>query len=179
MAPPKRLTEIISGRGLALSLGLGKTDGALALFPFAALLHEFDAFEAFHNRTFTSCAAFTFERVVLGHRIRKIGLRARKLGGSGELGKDEFRCFRFPYHLGLFRSLFNVGSGDQRFSGLFGARSKRHLGNGDRFKTMAGPGGSRRRWPGRDASSFHPGCSGRFAGRARGTRRAGLLRLSQ
>lgn len=93
MAPPESLTENQREGNLALSFGLGKTNGALALFPFTTLFHEFDALETLHYRTFTSCAAFTFERVVLGHRIKEIGLRARKLGRSGELGKDEFACF--------------------------------------------------------------------------------------
>lgn len=61
------------GAGLALGLGFGESDGALAFFPFPALLHHLDTLEAFHHRALTGCATFTFERVVLGHRIRKMG----------------------------------------------------------------------------------------------------------
>lgn len=41
--------EIPEGGRLTLGLGLRKTDGALAFFPFAALFHELDAFEALHD----------------------------------------------------------------------------------------------------------------------------------
>lgn len=75
-------------RGLTLGLGFWEANGALAIFPFATLFHELDALEALHYRAFTGCAAFTFERVVLGHKIRD-GLRARKLERTRGFGKDE------------------------------------------------------------------------------------------
>lgn len=90
MAPPENLTEKFSRWGLTLGFGLREANGALTIFPFATLFHEFDSLEALHYRAFTSCAAFTFERVVLGHKIRN-GLRARKLGRTHGFGKDEVR----------------------------------------------------------------------------------------
>ena len=59
--------------GLTFGFGLGEADGAFAIGPFAALFHELYAFEALHYRALTSCATFTFERVVLGHRIKEVG----------------------------------------------------------------------------------------------------------
>ena len=56
--------------GLAFGFGLRETNSALPFLPLATLFHEFDAFEALHHRAFTGCSAFTFERVVLGHKIR-------------------------------------------------------------------------------------------------------------
>ena len=57
------------GGGLTLALGLGETDGALAFFPFTALFHELYALKALHYRALAGSAAFTFQRVVLGHKI--------------------------------------------------------------------------------------------------------------
>lgn len=90
MAPPENMTEKFSRWGLTLGFGLREANGALTISPFATLFHEFDSLEALHYRAFTSCAAFTFERVVLGHKIRN-GLRARKLGRTRGFGKDEVR----------------------------------------------------------------------------------------
>ena len=58
---------------LALGLGFRESDGALAVFPLPTLFHHFDTLEALHDRALTGCATFTFERVVLGHRIRTMG----------------------------------------------------------------------------------------------------------
>ena len=56
-----------SSPGSVFSLGLWKTDGALTFLPLAALLEEFDAFEALEHGTFARCGTGSFERVVLGH----------------------------------------------------------------------------------------------------------------
>jgi hypothetical protein len=65
-------------RGLTLVLGLRKTHGGLACFPFAALLEEFDTLEALENGTFTADGGAGFEAVVLGH----LGVRLKIAGGG-------------------------------------------------------------------------------------------------
>lgn len=70
----------LSGGSLGFRFGLGKSDGALAFFPVTTLFHELNALEALHDRALTGCATFTFEGIVLGHRIRTWveGAEARK-----------------------------------------------------------------------------------------------------
>jgi hypothetical protein len=65
-------------KGLTLVLGLGKSDGRLAGFPFAALLEEFDALEALENGTFAADGGIGLEAIVLGH----LGVRLKIAGGG-------------------------------------------------------------------------------------------------
>jgi hypothetical protein len=58
---------------LTLVLGLRKAHRGLAIFPFAALLEEFDALEAFEDGTFAADGGARLEAVVLGH----LGMRVR------------------------------------------------------------------------------------------------------
>lgn len=46
---------------LRLRLGFRQADGALAVFPLAALLKEFDTFETFENGTLSTGSAGKFE----------------------------------------------------------------------------------------------------------------------
>ena len=59
-------------------LGLGKSDGGLAVFPLAALLEEFDALEALENGTFAADGGIGLEAIVLGH----LGMRLKIAGGG-------------------------------------------------------------------------------------------------
>jgi len=65
-------------RGLTLVLGLWKAHRGPAGFPFAALLEEFDALEAFENGTFAADGGIGLEAIVLGH----LGVRLKIAGGG-------------------------------------------------------------------------------------------------
>jgi hypothetical protein len=69
---------VLKARGLALVLGLWKTDRRLAVFPFATLLEEFDALEAFQDGTFAADGGIGLEAIVLGH----LGVRLKIVGGG-------------------------------------------------------------------------------------------------
>jgi hypothetical protein len=68
----------LKARGLTLVLGLGKSDRGLAIFPFAALLEEFDALEALEDGTFAADGGIGLEAIVLGH----LGVRLKIAGGG-------------------------------------------------------------------------------------------------
>jgi hypothetical protein len=59
-------------------LGLWKAHGGLAVFPFAALLEEFDALEALEDGTFAADGGIGLEAIVLGH----LGVRLKIAGGG-------------------------------------------------------------------------------------------------
>jgi len=69
---------VLKTRELTLVLGLRKSDRGLAVFPFAALLEEFDALEALENGTFAADSGAGLEAVVLGH----LGMRLKIAGGG-------------------------------------------------------------------------------------------------
>ncbi len=54
---------------LAFGLCFREAEGALAFFPLAALLEEFDAFKALEDRALTGGATADFQAVVLGHVV--------------------------------------------------------------------------------------------------------------
>jgi len=68
----------LEAKGLALVLGLWKSDWGLAVFPFAALPEEFDALEALENGTFAAYGGIGLEAIVLGH----LGVRLKIAGGG-------------------------------------------------------------------------------------------------
>lgn len=59
-------------------LGLRKSDWGPTIFPFAALLEEFDTLEAFENGTFAAYGGAGLEAIVLGHLEMRL-----KLAGGG------------------------------------------------------------------------------------------------
>jgi hypothetical protein len=69
---------VLKARGLTLVLGLRKPDRGLAVFPFAALLEEFDALEALEDGTFAADGGVGLEAIVLGH----LGVRLKIAGGG-------------------------------------------------------------------------------------------------
>jgi hypothetical protein len=69
---------LLKARGLTLVLGLRKTDRGLTVFPFAALLEEFDALEALEDGTFAADGGIGLEAIVLGH----LGVRLKIAGGG-------------------------------------------------------------------------------------------------
>jgi hypothetical protein len=70
--------KLLETRELTLVLGLGKPDRGLAVFPFAALLEEFDALEALEDGTFATDGGIGLEAIVLGH----LGVRLKIAGGG-------------------------------------------------------------------------------------------------
>ncbi len=58
--------------------GLWKSNGGLAVFPFATLLEKLDALEALEDGTFAADGGAGLEAVVLGH----LGMRLKLAGGG-------------------------------------------------------------------------------------------------
>jgi hypothetical protein len=69
---------LLKARGLALVLGLRKSDWGLAGFPLATLFEEFDALEALEDGTFAAYGGIGLEAIVLGH----LGMRLKIAGGG-------------------------------------------------------------------------------------------------
>ena len=84
-------------------LGLRKSHWGSTSFPFAALLEEFDALEAFENGTFAADGGIGLEAIVLGHLGVRLKVRGRRKLGTpfprGNPKKAEF--FRVECRRGL------------------------------------------------------------------------------
>ena len=66
-------------------LGLGQTDGGLAVLPFAALFEQLDTLEALEDGTLAADFGVVLEAVVLGHRFGELRVAAtgNPVAGAG------------------------------------------------------------------------------------------------